>query len=624
MNAPPTPVTIVILTWNGLDYTKRCLEALRVNTDHPDYRIVVVDNASTDGSVEYLQSQHSVTLIRNTTNLGFARANNQAMQAAEPGHDIVLLNNDTEIHQPGWLSRLQAVAYSAPDIGIVGCRLVRPDGRLQHAGAYMPLETFWGQQIGGGEKDINQYSDDREVESVVFACVYLKRGMLDKVGPLDEDYFCYFEDTDYCYRAAAQGYRTMCCGGLTVIHHENISTKANAVKHSSYFQKAQAIFRSKWEKKLGQGRYTRQIGWHSVLNLPTGYAISSRELVSALDRQGAYVSYRYVYGPGTVVPRKEPEESESRLVNLIRARRLGREPVQVVYAQGDVFRSNFGAYKIGFTMLETDGIPAEWVQQANQMDEVWVPSRFNEETFRASGVTRPIHVIPLGVDANYFNPRIAAHPIEGVYTFLSIFEWGERKAPEILLRAFNREFRADEPVVLLAKVTNLDPGVDVNREIANMGLDAEGGRIHFSLNQVVPTYQLGVLYRSADCFVLTTRGEGWGMPIMEAMACGVPVIATGWSAHCDFMTPDNSYPLSVERLVPARARCPYYDGFRWAEPSYVDLRKLMRHVFENQAEARARGERASREVREGWTWDHAARKIIARLDAVRGCSIHSE
>jgi glycosyltransferase involved in cell wall biosynthesis len=250
------------------------------------------------------------------------------------------------------------------------------------------------------------------------------------------------------------------------------------------------------------------------------------------------------------------------------------------------------------------------------MDEVWAPSTFNAETFRLSGVTRPIHVIPLGVDPDHFNPGIASRPVPGVYTFLSLFEWGERKAPEMLLRAFNEEFRATEPVILLAKTLNVDPGVDVSREIAHLGLSPEGGRIHLSLNQEVPTYQLGVLYRSADCFVLPTRGEGWGMPIIEAMACGVPVIATSWSAHCDFMTARNSYPLRVEKLVPARAKCPYYAGSNWAEPSYVHLRRLMRHVFENQAEARSKGERASREIRAGWTWKDAAAKIIARLDQI--------
>jgi glycosyltransferase involved in cell wall biosynthesis len=267
-------------------------------------------------------------------------------------------------------------------------------------------------------------------------------------------------------------------------------------------------------------------------------------------------------------------------------------------------------------MLETDRIPADWVRQANAMDEVWVPSTFNADTFRASGVTRPIYVTPLGVDPDYFNPRIVQHTLSGVYTFLSIFEWGERKAPELLLKAFNGEFRADDPVILLAKTMNVDPGVDVEREIANLGLDPNGGKIHFSLNQVVPTYQLGVLYRSADCFVLTTRGEGWGMPVIEAMACGLPVIATDWSAHCDFMNESNAYPLPIEGLVPARAKCPYYAGFRWAEPSYSHTRRLMRYVFEHQAEARSKGECASRYVRECWTWERAASKIIARLDSI--------
>ncbi len=610
------PVTVVILTWNGAAYTKRCLDTLRANTQHPAYRVIVVDNGSNDGTIQYLETLESITLIRNSSNLGFAKANNIAIRSVADS-DIVLLNNDTEIHQADWLRRMQAAAYSAPDIGIVGCRLARPEGMLQHAGAYMPLDTLEGRQIGGGEKDVNQYNEDRDVESVVFACVYLKRDVLKKVGLLDEDYFCYFEDTDYCRRAGALGYRTICCGGVTVVHHENVSAKVNATTHSSLFRKGQQTFRDKWEKELRQNRYTREIGWHSVFNLATAYAGSSRELVSALDRLGVRVTYRYVYGPGTVIPVEEAERGESYVADLIRARKLEAAAPQVVYAQGDRFEANAGTYKIGFTMLETDGLPREWVRQANLMDEVWVPSRFNAGTFRESGVIKPIHVIPLGVDPDHFNPSIAGQPLSGVYTFLSIFEWGERKSPGLLLRAFNQEFRADEPVILLAKVMNADPGVDVHREVANLQLDPRGGRIHLSLNQAVPTHQLGVLYRSAHCFVLPTRGEGWGLPIIEAMACGLPVIATDWSAHCDFMTADNAYPLPVETLVPARAKCPYYAGFRWAEPSHTQLRRLMRHVFDNPEEARAKGQRASREVRQNWSWERAALKIVARLDDIR-------
>jgi len=204
-----------------------------------------------------------------------------------------------------------------------------------------------------------------------------------------------------------------------------------------------------------------------------------------------------------------------------------------------------------------------------------------------------------------------------VYTFLSIFEWGERKAPELLLRAFNEEFKASEPVVLLCKVLNMDGAVDVPALVGAMNLDPARGRIHISLNQLVPTYQLGVLYRSADCFVLPTRGEGWGMPVLEAMACGLPVIATDWSAHRDFMNESNAYPLPVDSLVAAEAKCPYYRGFKWAEPSFAELRRLMRHVYSNKDEARAKGSKASAEVRDAWTWTSAAGKILARLDAIQ-------
>jgi GT2 family glycosyltransferase len=618
--APKPSVTIIILTWNALDYTKSCLESLRAHSDHPDYRVIVADNGSTDGTIAYLQSLPWVKVLLNGENLGFAAGNNRAIHLADPASDVVLLNNDTEIHQADWLARLQACAYASPDIGVVGCRLRRPGRTFQHAGAFMPLDTLWGQQIGGGEKDINQYHLDRDVESVVFACVYLKREVLEKVGCLDEDYFSYFEDTDFCMRARRGGYRIVCCGSVTVVHHENVSTQANASSHNDMFLRAQKVFRKKWEKTLQAERYTHQLGWHSIFNFPTGYAISSRELAQALDRQGVRLSYKYAYGPGTVFPREEPEQSESYIINMIRARKLRPGGIQVVYGQGDVFQSNFGRYKIGFTMLETDRIPAEWVRQANLMDEVWAPSQFNARTFRDSGVVRPIHVIPLGVDPDYFHPEIEHHKLDGVFSFLSIFEWGERKAPELLLSAFNNEFRANEPVILICKALNVDPGVDVAQHIANLGLDPNGGQIHFSLNQVVPTYQLGCLYRSADCFVLTTRGEGWGMPVIEAMACGLPVIATDWSAHCDFMDAENAYPLPIERLVPAQAKCPYYAGFRWAEPSYQHLRRLMRHVFENQQEARAKGEKASADVRSRWTWNDAAQKIVARLDQINAAS----
>jgi hypothetical protein len=248
------------------------------------------------------------------------------------------------------------------------------------------------------------------------------------------------------------------------------------------------------------------------------------------------------------------------------------------------------------------------------MDEVWVPSHFNLETFRESGVTRPIHVIPLGVDTNYFHPGICGSRFSERFTFLSIFEWGERKAPEILLRAYASAFSARDDVLLVLKVDNRDGDVNVAQQIANLGLPADGPPIMLLFNQTFHAYQMGSLYRSADCFVLPTRGEGWGMPILEAMACGLPTIATSWSAPTEFMRDDICYPLQVAHMIPAIAKCPYYAGYYWADPDQDHLVYLMRRVYREREEAGAVGQRAAQAVAQQWTWEHAARRIVSRLE----------
>jgi GT2 family glycosyltransferase len=618
--ATDRPVTLVILAWNRWDLTVKCLTSLR-QTDLAGARVLVVDNGSSDETPRELEQRRTAEgwpdVLRLPANVGFVRGNNEGIQAAAADSDVVLLNNDLVFTQHDWLQRLRACAHASPDIGVVGCRMVLPNGLLLHAGTYVLPDTMWGQQIGALEKDVGQYTTDREVDGIVFACAYLRREVLDAVGGLALDFESYFEDTDYCLRAREAGFRVVVCGGVTLVHDEHGSTQRDSKRFQQLFAGSRETFRRKWGARLA-ARYRHHLLWQSILNFPTGYATSSRHLLRALDDAGVHTAYRYVYGPRTPFPVVEPEDSGDYRLNVLRERSVPRRPpVAVVYGQGDVFARNRGRYKIGYTMLEVDGFPAEWVRQANRMDEVWVPTEFNRDGFMASGLRRPIHVMPLGVDPAYFHPGITAYPNpHGEFVFLSVFEWGERKEPWLLLKAFSEVFTASEPVRLLCKVMNRDPEVRLREEIRRLGLRAAGGRISFLFNVELPHHQLGSLYRSADAFVTTGRGEGWDMPLLEAMASGLPAIATDWGAHREFFHPGVGYPLAIRGTVPAVAKCPYYAGFSWAEPDGDHLRHLLREVYEHQQEARALGVAAAAEVASRWSWERAAGRIAARLDAI--------
>ena len=611
MNNAKPKVSIVVLTWNALDKTKRFWDSFSKQTYKDRVDVIFVDNASSDGTQSFLEQQSSITLIKNSENLGYAKAVNIGIKAASPESDIILLNNDIEFLTPDSLETFMSSGELPDPVGLVGCKILRPDKTLQHCGAYLPIDTCWGQQLGSNEHDINQYAGVYPSESIVFACVYIKREVIENIGFLDEDFFAYFEDTDYCLRVHHAGYSVVVNSEVKILHHENSSTAANKVKHSDLFLKSQTTFKMKWLKTLQEERYKLgAVDLHSIINFPSGYASSARSITEALDRLGVRVAYKYIYGEGTPFPVDEPEYSDSYIVNMVKSRAFETAETQIAYSQGDAFYKNTGKYKIGFTMLEVTGIPREWVDQANMMDEVWVPSKFNVQTFRESGVKRPIKIVPLGIDPHYFHPDLQGFPISDTFTFLSIFEWGERKAPDILLKAFSDEFSTTEDVVLICKIGNGDASISVEQEIANLKLRRNGGRVRILLNRKLKQYEMGVLYRSSDCFVLPSRGEGWGMPYLEAMACGLPTIGTNWSSQTDFMHDGNSLLIEVEKLIDAEAKCPYYDGFEWAQPSYEHLRKLMRWTFENREAAAELGSKASKEARNSWSWDNTARSVI--------------
>lgn len=598
------PVTMVMIAWNALTFTARTLESIRKTLDPDRWRLVVIDNGSVDGTLEWLRTLDWITLIENPTNMGFAKAANAGIRLADPGDDIVLLNNDLLLDDHEWLRKMQKVAYALLRTGVVGSRLVTGDGRVLHLGAYMPPVKLYGQQMGGLELDVNQGAADRIVESVVFAQAYIRRDCMDEVGLIDEDLFAYFEDSEYCLRAGQSGWDVVCAGSVVGVHYQSTSTRANKISFWPVYLQSRETFTAKWSRWLERDRYAAEVGWNSVVHQPLGYAVQSRQIMRALHFAGARVTYRNAYG-------NVDGPTEDQLIDDMVSRELSHG-AQIALCQADAFPGVAGGPKVGWTMLEVTGLPPTWVDGCNRMDEVWVPASFNLDTFAASGVKVPLRTMPLGVDIDYFNPQITGRRPSERFIFLSVFEWGERKAPEILLGAFAEEFGRSDDVMLLLSVSNRDPFVDVDAQIAALDLP-KGAPIVVMNNAHLPAYQMGSLYRSADCFVLPSRGEGWGMPVLEAMACGLPAIATNWSGPADFLNDENGFPLNVKSMVKAESRCVYYEGFDWAEPDSEHLKSLMRQVYEKPEAARAKGLLAAESVQAEYTWQRCAERIMQRL-----------
>ena len=260
-------VTLIILAWNRWDLTRACLDSL-LETELADAEVLVVDNGSTDETPDRLAelADPRVRVLRLNENVGFVRGNNAGIEAADPASDVLLLNNDLIFGQRDWLQRLRAAA-EAPGAGVVGCRLVLPDGRLLHAGTYIVPDTCWGQQIGALETDLGQYGALREVEGIVFACAFIRREVVEAIGGLALDFESYFEDTDYCLRARHAGFKVMLCGDVTLVHDEHGSTRGADRERSALFQTSREIFRRKWEEEL-TARYRGEVAWQSIMNFP--------------------------------------------------------------------------------------------------------------------------------------------------------------------------------------------------------------------------------------------------------------------------------------------------------------------------------------------------------------------
>ena len=337
----------------------------------------------------------------------------------------------------------------------------------------------------------------------------------------------------------------------------------------------------------------RELIWHSVMRSGDGYGTVGRRLLLALERQGVDI---------TIAPtRNQPAPGFERFYKPLD--HWGRLAFYCDYClQPSVLPCE---RIVSHSMWESTLVPREHVEQINRAVSLqYVPCRQNLESFRACGVQVPIKILHYGADTDQFRYLDRYHPDS--FAFGSFGDFTFRKGIDVLIRAFEDEFRPGEPVRLLLK-TGSTPGFEIRDPritLVSGYLDQQG---------------LLELLRQMDVFVLPSRGEGFGLCGLEAMATGLPVIATNWSGPADYLDPDDSFPLDY-RLVESQNRGSNrvrYFG-QWAEPDYEHLRSLLRWLYEHPAEAAERGCKAAARVRADWTWERAAEQLCGDLDMIAG------
>jgi GT2 family glycosyltransferase/tetratricopeptide (TPR) repeat protein len=233
--------SIILVTHNQLDYTRLCLDSIRFRTADR-YELIVVDNASTDGTLDYLRQQEDIRVIANSENRGFPAAANQGLLMAR-GDNLLLLNNDTVV-TTGWLRRLLGALKSRPDVGLVGPCSNQVSGPQQIAVDYQELKRIdgfaceWGRQHAG-----QRISTDR----LVGFCLLFRRDVVDRIGLLDERFgIGNFEDDDFCRRAILAGFRAEIAVDAFVHHFGHATFQGAGVDLGRLLTENQRIYEEKW------------------------------------------------------------------------------------------------------------------------------------------------------------------------------------------------------------------------------------------------------------------------------------------------------------------------------------------------------------------------------------------
>lgn len=316
----------------------------------------------------------------------------------------------------------------------------------------------------------------------------------------------------------------------------------------------------------------------------SGYGKANRNLVYGLAANGIDVAIN--------IEDSDSSDSlhQSEIQRIIRFRQYRNDDIQIVSSVPSFAERPNCKYAILNTTIEAASVPHDFPVTCDQFDEIWVVSDFCKTVLEEYGVSKPIFVIPNSINVNIYNskanPATFSPPLKK-FVFVSVGTWGYRKGQEILLQSFAEEFSKSDDCTLLFVAPYGSNGRDdeISKEIEKYSSLANIARCGIPITE----HNMPGIYTACNAFVLVSRGEGFGVPYLEAGACGLPVIATKHSGHLMFLNDDNSYLIDIDGLkeIPDKStNIHYWDNHLFAsiesERFKNDLKLTMRSLYEDR------------------------------------------
>ncbi|HCK11762.1 MAG TPA: hypothetical protein DHW45_17945, partial [Candidatus Latescibacteria bacterium] len=619
-NAQAAVVDVVIPLYNKVEYTRACLESLEATQGDTPFNIILVDNKSTDGTADLLvEWQDRAIVVKPCENLGFSKGNNLGASKTDSPY-VLFLNNDT-VAEDGWLDRLYDAMESDPMIGISGPKLLYPNRTIQHAG----LEIINGvpdHVFRNAPENDTRANVSRDLDMVTGACLMIRRELFETLGGFDEGYVNGVEDVDLCLRARDRGFRVRYVAESVLEHHEG--TSEGRYDHvQPNLQKFAHRFLGRFD---GQGRFVPVVDtasteepsegmrplrgvWEGTQFVRHSLSLVNMAITGELLKDERVELRLIPYEAPTFGPDEDPNVYGP-LAEALQHRLLGTPDFHVRHKWPPDFSAPAAGHWIMTQPWEFGRIPRAWVEPIqSQVDEVWVPSFYVKQCYVDSGIDPDrVQVVPNGVDCDRFKPEAKHLDLSTEKTFKFLFVGGTiyRKGIDILLNSYSQAFTADDDVCLVVKSmgdNTFYKGQTAGDLIRKIQSDPKAPEV-VHLTDELSDAEIAGLYTACDCLVHPYRGEGFGMPVAEAMACDLPVIVTRGGATDDFCVDETAYFVEADRRDIAFNEETV--GQTWLfEPKVDSLIQQMNHVLNNQEEAADKGRRGGSHVREHLTWRQA-------------------